>query len=214
MSSDLHGYWLAWQPLIYAIIPLVKIQKNLSGTRQRWLKKPIQAYNLQLWLIDNGSLTARLQQHFSKFAVHPTTVKYAKLTQDEAALLRQPNYQVALIREVLLMGNNQPVVFAHSVLPRASLRGAWNGLGKIGNRPLGATLFANPKVKRTTLSYKKLTPNHVLFQHATRHLTQNPDVRKPPYLWARRSIFSLSCASIMVTEVFLPQLLIEDLDKN
>ena len=100
------------------------------------------------------------------------------------------------------MGDNQPVVFAHSVLPRTSLRGAWNGLGRLGNQLLGATLFANPKVKRTPLSYKKLTPNHALYKHAAQHLTQ-----KPSYLWARRSIFSLNCANIMVTEVFLPQLL-------
>ena len=108
------------------------------------------------------------------------------------------------------MGDNQPVVFAHSVLPRASLRGVWNGLGRLGNKPLGATLFANPKVKRTSLSFKKLTSNHVLYQHATRHLMQNPSANIPSYLWARRSIFSLNCANIMVTEVFLPQLLIED----
>jgi chorismate--pyruvate lyase len=208
-----HGYWLVDHP-IYAIIPLVKIQRNLASTRQRWLKQPIQANKLQLWLIDNGSLTSRLQQHYSTFAVKPISVKYAKLIQDEAALLHQPNYQIALIREVLLMGDNQPVVFAHSVLPRASLRGAWNGLGRLGNKPLGATLFANPVVKRTALSYKKLTPNHALYQHATRHLAQEPEMMKPRYLWARRSIFSLSCANIMVTEVFLPQLLIENLDKN
>lgn len=195
----------------------MKIQKNLSSTRQRWLNTPIQAYKLQLWLIDNGSLTARLQQRFSKFAVKPVSVKYAKLIQDEAALLHQPNGRIALIREVLLMGDNQPVVFAHSVIPRDSLRGAWNGLGRLGNRPLGATLFANPKVKRTELSYKRLTPNHALYQHAMRHLPQNLEVRKPSfpsYLWARRSIFSLSCTNIMVTEVFLPQLLIENLEKN
>jgi chorismate--pyruvate lyase len=106
------------------------------------------------------------------------------------------------------MGDNQPVVFAHSVLPRASLKGAWNSLGRLGNQPLGATLFVNPRVKRTPLSYKKLSPNHALYQHATQHLTQKPEVRKPPYLWARRSIFSLSCANIMVTEVFLPQLIV------
>ena len=186
----------------------MKIQKNLASTRQRWLKKPIQANKLQLWLIDNGSLTARLQQRFSTFAVKPVAVKYGKLTQDEAAFLLQPNYQNALIREVLLIGDNQPVVFAHSILPRASLRGAWNGLSRLGTKPLGAALFANQKVKRTALSYKKLTPIHALYQHATRHLTQSSEVRRPPYLWARCSIFSLSCANIMVTEVFLPQLLV------
>jgi len=186
----------------------VKTQRNLASTRQRWLNKPIQANKLQLWLIDNGSLTARLKQCFKRFAVEPVTLKYAKLMQDEAILLHQANYQVALIREVLLIGDHQPVVFAHSVLLRASLRGAWNGLGRLGNKPLGATLFANPKVKRTALSYKKLTPNHVLYQHATRHLTQSSEMKTLSYLWARRSIFSLGCANIMVTEVFLPQLLV------
>ena len=157
---------------------------------------------LQPWLIDSGSLTTRLQQRYIKFAVKPVVVKYAKPIADESALLHFPAHKTALIREVLLMGNNQPVVFAHSVLPRESLRGAWNGLGRLGNKPLGATLFANPVVKRTPLSYKKLSPHHKLFQHATAHLTI-----KPTHLWARRSIFSLNRARILVTEVFLPQLL-------
>lgn len=180
----------------------VKIQKNLSTTRQRWLNKPILALKLQAWLIDKGSLTARLQQRYPNFFVIPTIVKYASPIQDEAALLHQPAYKTALIREVLLMGNSQPVVFAHSVLPRTSLRGSWNGLGRLGNKPLGATLFANPKVRRTQLSYKKLSFNHTLYQHAIEHLTTRPE-----YLWARRSIFSSNCANIMVTEVFLPELM-------
>jgi len=103
----------------------------------------------------------------------------------------------------LLYGGQRPVVFAHSILPRKSLRGVWHGLGKLGNKPLGATLFANPRVKRTTLSYKKLSPNHTLYHHAVKYLTT-----KPASLWARRSVFSLNCATIMVTEVFLPNILL------
>jgi chorismate lyase len=180
----------------------VKIRKISSNNRSQWLKKPMLAGAYQPWLIDTGSLTARLQRRYLHFAVKPLAVKYAKPIQDEAALLHLPAYKAALIREVLLIGNNQPIVFAHSVLPRASLRGAWNGLGRLGNKPLGATLFANPKVKRTPLSYKKLSPHHALYKHATLHLAI-----KPAHLWARRSIFSLNCARILVTEVFLPQLL-------
>ena len=180
----------------------MKIQQNLIQSRQQWLKKPILAKVLQSWLIDDGSLTARLQLRYSNFAVKPIAVKYTKPIADESALLHLPAHKTALIREVLLIGNNQPVVFAHSVLPRTSLRGAWNGLGRLGNKPLGTTLFTNPKVKRRPLSYKKLSPHHKLFQHATTHLTI-----KPTYLWARRSIFSLNCARILVTEIFLPRLL-------
>lgn len=153
------------------------------------------------WLIEKGSLTARLQQRYQHFSVKPLIVKYAKPTLDEAGLLHMTANDAALIREVFLIGNGQPVVFAHSVLPRNSLRGEWRGLGKLGNKPLGATLFANLEVKRTPLSYKKLSPNHALYQSAVNGL-----IDKPAFLWARRSVFNLNCANIMVTEVFLPHL--------
>ena len=176
----------------------------------------------QAWLINAGSLTARLQLRYSHFAVKPVAVKYAKPLHDEAVLLYLPAHKTALIREVLLIGNNQPVVFAHSVLPRTSLRGAWNGLGRLGNKPLGTMLFANPKVKRTPLEYKKLPRQHPISMRVSRINNQLQLVysagttpaaaehmqNSPKALWARRSIFSLNCARILVTEVFLPKLLI------
>jgi chorismate--pyruvate lyase len=180
----------------------VKIHCLNHYQRANWLKKPMMSGQYHHWLIEDGSLTMRLQHRYADFAVKPALLAYAKPFLDEAMTLNISPRTNALIREVLLMSGKQAVVFAHSVLPRASLRGAWNGLCRLGNKPLGATLFANPKVKRTPLSYKKLTPNHVLYKHATEHLMQ-----KPSYLWARCSVFSLNCANIMVTEVFLPQLL-------
>lgn len=180
----------------------MKILNSRKNKKTSWLKKPYLAENYHAWLVSNGSLTARLQARCGDFAVQPLSVKYAKPIHDESALLRLPVHKTALIREVLLLSNRHPVVFAHSVLPRASLRGPWHQLGKLGNQALGATLFANLKVKRTPLSYKKLPRTHVLYQRASAHLTA-----KPAYLWARRSIFSLNCANIIVTEIFLPRLL-------
>ena len=173
---------------------------NLNNTD--WLNKSVRSGHLQHWLIDNGSLTTRLKARYADFAVKPVLLKNAKAFTDESALLGLKACQHALIREVLLMGHNQPVVFAHSVLPRTSLRGAWNGLGRLGNKPLGATLFANPKVKRTALEYKKLPRHHPISMRAAEHMNISPTA-----LWARRSIFSLNCAKILVTEVFLEELL-------
>ena len=191
----------------------MNIQQNLKHTRQQWLKRPISAHALHHWLIDNGSLTASLQARYPDFSVRPTAVQLAKPALGEADLMHIARRQTALIREVLLIGNQQPVVFAHSVLPRASLRGAWHGLGKLGNKPLGATLFANPKVKRTALQYKKLSACSPISMRVAEHLQTGPQA-----LWARRSIFSLcstnklntvnsNCAKILVTEVFLPALI-------
>ncbi len=200
---------------------IVKIQQNRSHPRQQWLKKPILCGAYRKWLIDDGSLTARLKALYADFAVRPVLLKNAKSFTDESALLGLKANQYALIREVLLMGDNHPVVFAHSVLPRASLRGAWHGLGRLGNKPLGATLFANPKVKRTPLEYKKLPRQHPISMRVSRMNNQLQLVYSagttlavaghmsiaPKTLWARRSIFSLNCANIMVTEIFLAELL-------
>jgi chorismate--pyruvate lyase len=121
---------------------------------------------------------------------------------DEAAALALPCRQKAMLREVHLYCNGEPVVFAHSVLPRNSLRGEWLGLKKLGNRPLGAALFMNPRVTRTQLEFKKLSNHHDLYRRAVRHLAV-----KPRAVWARRSIFRLGPSAIMVTEVFLPRVL-------
>jgi chorismate lyase len=169
--------------------------------RSNWLKKPFSALAYQHWLVDEASLTGRLQRRYTDFNVLPQNVCLTKPMLEEAVLLRLKPRQYTLVREVLLMGNKLPVVFAHSVLPASSLRGAWKGLGRLGNKPLGAALFKNPKVIRTPLSYKKLSKNHALYQKAVKYLDGSPT-----YLWSRRSVFSLNCANITVTEVFLPNL--------
>jgi chorismate--pyruvate lyase len=88
------------------------------------------------------------------------------------------------------------------VLPRRSLRGEWRGLGRLGTKPLGAALFANPHVVRKPLQFRKLLPHHALYARAAAGLAQ-----KPACLWARRSVFLLHDAPILVTEVFLPEVL-------
>ncbi len=179
----------------------MKIRKSTPQARYRWLVKPFCSRRYHPWLTHAQSLTAKLQLAYPDFYVAPLSVALCKPNRDEAALLNLSLDRVALVRNVLLCGGTEPVVFAHSVLPTRGLRGVWHGLGKLGNKPLGATLFANPKVKRTVLSYKKLSANHVLYQQARKYLTNQPS-----FLWARRSVFSLNCASIIVTEVFLPSI--------
>jgi chorismate--pyruvate lyase len=179
----------------------VKVELQNVKLRTKWLRKPFSASVLQNWLVNDTSLTARLQKRYRDFYVKPLFQRNAKPINDEARMLALRPSTNAYIREVLLIGNQQPVVYAHSVLPHRSLRGTWYRLGRLGNQPLGAALFKNMQVTRTPLSYKKLSNNHVLYRKAVREIAH-----PPPYLWARRSVFRLKCANIMVTEVFLPEL--------
>ena len=155
------------------------------------------------WLHDHGSLTRRIQQRCTQFNVRNVCDCLMTATLDEAELLGHPSRQKIYTREVFLIADNQPVVFAHSVVAPHHLRGAWQALQHLGNRPLAALLFAHPLVQRAPLHYRSLKPNHPLYRRASITL-ETP----PPKLWARRSLFTLHGAPLLVTEVFLPEILL------
>ena len=154
------------------------------------------------WLQYRGSLTRRIQEQCTNFQVKPVFQSLAIVHGSERIVLGLRLGEYAMVREVFLYCNKVPVIFAHSVVARKNLRGAWRGLSSLGNKSLGSVLFANPRIKRTPLEFKKLNPRHTLFKRASQKLAL-----KPTSLWARRSLFTLQGQSILVTEIFLPEIL-------
>lgn len=151
------------------------------------------------WLDDHGSLTRRLQAICPSLQVRRLNQGIAAPLRDEYLALGLKRGQRAMIREVLLLCGDTPLVFAHSVIPLAGLDGPWVGLSRLGNRPLGAALFADPKVRRFPLEYRQLDARHPLYRQAVAPLDQ-----APRRLWMRRSQFMLAECPLLVTEVFLP----------
>ena len=175
----------------------------MKVAKHTWQPTPVNAQrSYHHWLIDRGSLTRRLQERCPVFSVRALRQRLGKPCRDELWVVKSRGRELALVREVYLYCRETPVVFAHSVLQRRSLRGAWHKISQQGIKPLGAALFANPLVKRTPLYFKKLAPHHELYVKACRLLTALPS-----QLWARRSVFFLRGKPIMVTEVFLPGIL-------
>ena len=154
------------------------------------------------WLHDRSSLTLRIQQRCKHFAVSNIHNGLARIALDESALLGIAPHQLAYSREVFLYADGQPVVFAHSACAPQHLRGTWSAVCGLGNKPLGALLFAHPLVQRKPLHYKALRSTHPLYQSAAKGLSDPPG-----RMWARRSLFYLHEAPLLVTEVFLPGIL-------
>jgi chorismate lyase len=156
---------------------------------------------LHPWLHDHGSLTRRIQQRCQSFSVQVQSQGLQRIAYDEAALLGIAPRELAHVRDVLLLADGKPVVFAHSVVAARHLRGAWADLGKLGNRSLGTMLFTHPLVERHPLHFRKLHSQHPHYQRASQA------ANLPDMLWARRSLFSLHGAPLLVTEMFLPDIL-------
>lgn len=165
-----------------------------------WLAHPFRApRELRGWLSDRGSLTRRLKARHADFRVNPVARGFAPPFPDEAQALHLSAKAHAYVRDVLLIGGGQNRVFAHSVLPRSSLRGGWCGITRLGTKPLGEALFTAPRIRRLALTMRRLDARHPLYRAARRHtgLTAR-------HLWARRSVFCLDGRPLLVTEVFLP----------
>lgn len=164
-----------------------------------WCRRPPAEAAYRQWLRDRGSLTARIQQRCPAFSVRVVFQGLRRADRDERFLFPQAGRRLMLVREVYLYCRRTPVVFAHSVLDPEELRGTWRRLTGLGARPLGAALFADPRIRRYPLRQKKLHPHHELHRRACEVLSGDAGA-----LWARRSLFALNNSPILVTEVFLP----------
>jgi len=156
------------------------------------------AVGYRRWLIDRGSLTDRVRERCTAFRVELVFQGPRRAARDERFLAGGRGQRV-FVREVFLSCGRARVVFAHSVTPLANLRGAWRGLVRLGTRPLGAALFADPRVQRRPLRFRKLGPRDELHARACAATG-----KRLPALWARRSLFILGKSPILVTEIFLP----------
>jgi chorismate lyase len=157
---------------------------------------PAPGTKLHPWLLDKGSLTAKLiLLSQGEFRVKVLRQVHARASRSEALALGIAAYQLCLVREVILFGRNQAWVFARSVLPLTSLTGKLRHLRKHGSRPLGAFLFSQPKLTRSAISLSLIYRHH--------HYVPAVLMDDVP-VWGRRSIFYVEGKPLLVSEVFLP----------
>lgn len=168
-----------------------------------WQRRPLGAdVRMRRWLLDRGSLTRRIQLRSQRFGVVLQALEQTPAGRDEYMLVEAAAHIACTVREVALHSDGVAVVFAHSVASRRAARGPWRLLLTLGTRPLGAALFADPRVRRQPLHFRQLRRGHPLYATACSVL----DVA-PASLWARRSLFVFRGSRLLVTEVFLPAIL-------
>ncbi|SMN01413.1 Chorismate--pyruvate lyase [uncultured Candidatus Thioglobus sp.] len=130
------------------------------------------------WLADEQSLTHKLKQMFDDFSVNLLSQTQSLPYENESKLIAVSGECV--IREVELLGNQQAVVFARSIIPMTN---DTKDLLSIGSKPLGEVLFNNADIKRGAMQ-----------------ITRAGDI------WGRRSTFEIGSTKVLVCEFFLEAL--------
>ncbi len=153
------------------------------------------------WLLESGSLTRRMIRICGQgcFRVRLLHQGWGAPLNSERRLLQSRRGVITLIREVELLCDGVPWVFARTLIPATSLQRSVRRLTQLGERPLGAVLFSDPKVHRGVTQFARLHARHPLFQAACDHVDAQPET-----LWGRRTLFTLSGRPLLVNEFFLP----------
>lgn len=165
--------------------------------------------NLESWLFDQSSLTARLVA-LSKgdFHVQVLSQQWQKMHAEEAGAMGIAHVQTALIRRVLLVCCGKPVVYARTVIPSVTVSGAQRRYANMGKRPLGAMLFSDRTMHREPVMVSKLPASSRVFSEYRRDCNiENaaPNIDRND-IWGRRSVFRVSNKPLLVSEYFLPAL--------
>lgn len=157
---------------------------------------------MRKWLTDRISLTVKLIAHSRQFRVRRLRQSRARSLPDEYAQVGLARALHVQEREVLLLCDEVPVVYAHTIVPLTATATDWPFFGRLGERSLGTTLFGDPRVRRGTLQYARLQPQHPLVLRAAAAV--GATLAEP--VFARRCIYQRKRGLLLVTELFLPTL--------
>jgi chorismate--pyruvate lyase len=153
---------------------------------------------LKNWLLDKGSLTERLQSHSSDFRLQLLGQRPGQISLEESQqlglLTKDCHQQQWQIREVLLWGDNQPWVFARSIIPQALCDKDFLDLN---DKPLGQLIFNDRRFKRL--------PFQVTHMSDSLNFLAQLNIEERQDIGGRRSTFGFKDLTMLISEVFLPQ---------
>ena len=94
------------------------------------------------------------------------------------------NYEENNIREVILLSNEEPLIYAKSIIPLETIKLGLNILGNLKENPLGDILFSNPEIKKKYMLFAKFESNKKIF-------------------YGRKGIYTVKGYPFSVCEIFL-----------
>tara|TARA_B100001063_G_scaffold13694_1_gene10643 strand:+ start:427 stop:924 length:498 start_codon:yes stop_codon:yes gene_type:complete len=137
---------------------------------------------IKSWLQEDGPITKRIKSS-EAFKLNLLMDEIDEVEDSEADFLGE-NLGMIKTREVILMGNEEPKVFARSLIPLITIEKGFAKLGELGTKPLGDILFEKEIFKRTKIVFAKFRNDKKLF-------------------WGRKSKYIVNNHPLSVMEVFL-----------
>lgn len=155
------------------------------------IKEVAPSADAQSWLLEAGSITARLRHDWPNTQVTVLDEGLQTPHAEECGRLELQPCAPCWVREVRLHAAGQPLVHARTVIPQWGPGNPWQELEKLGDRPLGELLFQLPGLQRSLLEFG-ITPPDTLYGCV------NQAMSRP----ARRCTYTRHGALLLLTEAF------------
>ena len=146
------------------------------------MNNELQNETIRSWLLEDGPITERIKLK-NKFNLKLLKDEVSNIDRSDEDFLGNISGRVK-VREVILMANNVPKVFARSLIPEITIEHGLSKLGSLGSTPLGDILFEKEIFKKIEVLFSKFIVNKEIF-------------------WGRKTKYSVKNLPISVMEVFL-----------
>ena len=146
------------------------------------MNNELQNETIKSWLLEDGPITERIKLK-NKFNLKLLKDEVSNIDSSDEDFLENISGCVK-VREVILMANNVPKVYARSLIPEITIEQGFAKLGSLGSTPLGDILFEKEIFKKIEVLFSKFIVNKEIF-------------------WGRKTKYSVKNLPISVMEVFL-----------
>ena len=156
--------------------------KKLTSWMSEIESLEVQNKEILSWLNESGSITSRIKS-FSNFRLKLLKDGPGEVDTAEDDLIIT-NYKENNIREVVLYSDEEPFIYAKSILPIETIKLGLGALGNLKENPLGDILFSNPEIKKKYMLFAKFESNKRIF-------------------YGRKGIYTVKGYPFSVCEIFL-----------
>jgi len=160
----------------------MKLKQITPWMTSRNMSRLIKSQNIKSWLLEKGPITKRISKNY-EFELNLLKDDIASINQEERDFLCHDGRDIK-VREVILLGDRSPLVYAKSLIPSATIKYGFAELGKLGRKPLGDILFEKEIFFKTNVMYAEFSYNENIF-------------------WGRKTRYLVKELPLSVMEVFL-----------
>ena len=160
----------------------MKLKQITPWMTSRNMSRLIKSQTIKSWLLEKGPITKRISKNY-EFELNLLKDDIASINQEERDFLCHDDRDIK-VREVILLADRSPLVYAKSLIPSATIKHGFAELGKLGRKPLGDILFEKEIFFKTNVMYAEFLYNENIF-------------------WGRKTRYLVKELPLSVMEVFL-----------